>query len=133
MSTLQKKNKKTGQKFCGFVGRSRARKLSASGASPPNSPSGALSLDPAGGSVLRPPLALAPRARHGLRSIPQTKTSGSAPELNCTTVVAFKRESFSRVTLCYDVTYFLSDWGKHQCSSATHKEEEECYFNRLKP
>ena len=53
--------------FCGSVGRSRTKKLSASGGLRPPAPTpGALPLDPAGGSAPRPPLwARAPRARHG--------------------------------------------------------------------
>jgi len=82
-------------KFCRSVGRSRTKKLSASGGlctlsvlrlfvclSPP----GALSLDPAGGFAPRPPLqARAPRARHGpgYCLLPQLSNTSNAHEPSC--------------------------------------------------
>ena len=78
--------------FCRSVGRSRTKKLSASGGLRPDPPPRALPLDPAGGSAPRPPLyARAPRARRGPGHcfLPQLSNTSNAHDNTSTSEVSW--------------------------------------------
>ena len=75
--------------FCHSVGRSRTKKLSASGRlRPPDPPPGALPLDPAGGSAPRPPLYARPLRAHRAPPLPNPKYATVCAQSTSTSVAS---------------------------------------------